>query len=112
MKVQKANCGASVKANRGGYMKIEKTGYNQGGMASSSKSKSDGSDKSKFAKRAEGVQAADGGMAKKKTKKKMAYNAGGSPQKVAMKTCSSCPTPGACASAGRCKKSGKKLQSA
>jgi len=85
MKVKKANCGASVKANRGGYMKMEKTG----------------------------VKAANGGMAKKKKKKKpAAYNAGGAAKKASMKTCSSCPSPSQCASAGRCKKSGKTLTEA
>jgi hypothetical protein len=68
MKVQKANCGASVKAANGGYMKVKKTGYNEGGMASSSKAKTDQADKSKYAKRAEGMKAAKGGMATKKKK--------------------------------------------
>lgn len=68
MKVTKANCGASVKAANGGYMKIEKTGYNAGG-AVSGKAKSDQADKSKYAKRAEGMAAAKGGAAKKVKKK-------------------------------------------
>lgn len=109
MKVKKANCGASVKAANGGYMKVKKTGYNQGG-AVSSKSKSDQADKSKYAKRAEGVKAAKGGMAsKKKVKKAKGYNQGGSPARVAVNVCNACSTPKKCASAGRCAKSGKKL---
>ena len=40
MKVTKANCGASVKAANGGYMKVKKTGYNEGGAASKMKSES------------------------------------------------------------------------
>lgn len=65
MKVKQANCGASVKAANGGYMKISKTGYNAGG-AVSSKAKTDQADKSKYAKRAEGMAASKGGMASKK----------------------------------------------
>lgn len=65
MKVKKANCGASVKAANGGYMKIQKTGYSAGG-AVSSKSKSDQADQSKYAKRAAGVKASKGGAVKKK----------------------------------------------
>lgn len=65
MKVKKANCGASVKAANGGYMKVKKTGYNKGG-AVSSKGKTDMADKSKYAKRAEGVKASKGGAVKKK----------------------------------------------
>ena len=64
MKVTKANCGASVKAANGGYMKVKKTGYNAGGMAGKKKSEMD--DRSKFAKRAEGVKASNGGAVKKK----------------------------------------------
>lgn len=109
MKVKKANCGASVKANDGGYMKVKKTGYNQGGSVSSSKSKTDQKDKSKYAKRAEGVEAAKGGMAKKKKKKPMAYNAGGAAKGTPMKVCGSCPSPSKCTANGRCAKSGKKL---
>jgi len=108
MKVQKANCGASVKAASGGYMKVKKTGYNQGG-AVSSKSKSDTADKSKYAKRAEGVKASKGGMAKKSKKKVAKYNQGGTGERVAVQTCNACSTPSKCASAGRCMKSGKKL---
>lgn len=65
MKVQKANCGASVKAAAGGYMKIEKTGYSTGGMAQKgAKTKVD-------AKDGEKVAASKGGMVKKaKAKKK------------------------------------------
>lgn len=106
MKVKKANCGASVKAAMGGYMKVKKTGYNEGGMASS-KSKTDQADKSKYAKRAEGVKASKGGMAKKK--KKSGYAEGGTGKRVAVQTCNACSTPSKCASAGRCMKSGKKL---
>jgi len=64
MKVTKAKCGASVPAANGGYMKVKKTGYNSGGMAS--KKKADMDDRSKFAKRAEGVKASKGGALKKK----------------------------------------------
>lgn len=65
MKVQKANCGASVKAAAGGYMKIEKTGYSTGGMAQKkAATKTD-------AKDGEKVMASKGGMMKKaKSKKK------------------------------------------
>ena len=111
MKVKKANCGASVKAANGGYMKVKKTGYNQGG-AVSSKAKSDTADKSKYAKRAEGVKAAKGGAVKKKVSKKAkGYAAGGTPEtRVPVSVCNACTTPGKCASAGRCSKSGKALK--
>ena len=109
MKVQKANCGASVKAANGGYMKVKKTGYNEGGMASS-KSKTDQADKSKYAKRAEGMKAAKGGMAKKSKKKVSKYNEGGTGKRVPVKTCSACTTPSKCVAAGRCMKSGKALK--
>lgn len=107
MKVQKANCGASVKAANGGYMKVKKTGYNEGGTAS--RKKSDMDDRSKYAKRAEGVKASKGGMASKKKKKVKGYNQGGAPARVAVNVCNACSTPKKCASAGRCAKSGKKL---
>jgi len=105
MKVTKANCGASVKAANGGYMKVKKTGYNDGGTAS--KKKSDMDDRSKFAKRAEGVKANKGGMASKKKVKK--YNQGGATGRVAVNVCNACSTPKKCTSNGRCVKSGKKL---
>ena len=96
MKVQKANCGASVKAAQGGYMKVEKTGYSTGGMAQK---------KQEDAKRAKGekVEASKGGYAKKKKVVK-AYGGG-----MPMRTCSSCPSPKKCTSNGRCAKTGKKL---
>lgn len=106
MKMQKANCGASVKASggkkpvkaaMGGYMKVEKTGYSTGGMAEKQVSrKSDTKDK-------EMVEASKGGAMKKKP---AGYAKGGTP----MATCAGCPTPKACSSAGRCKKSGNKLK--
>lgn len=112
MKVQKANCGASVKAANGGYMKVKKTGYNEGGMVKSSKSKSDQADKSKYAKRAEGMKAAKGGMASKKksNKKVLKVAQGGSAERVAVSVCSACTTPSKCTSLGRCLKSGKALK--
>lgn len=64
MKITKAKCGASVPASNGGYMKVKKTGYNAGGSAS--KKKSDVEDRSKYAKRAEGMKASKGGAVKKK----------------------------------------------
>lgn len=105
MKVTKANCGASVKAANGGYMKVKKTGYNDGGTAS--KKKSDMDDRSKFSKRAEGVKANKGGMASKKKVKK--YNQGGATGRVAVNVCNACSTPKKCTANGRCAKSGKKL---
>jgi hypothetical protein len=65
MKVTKAKCGASVPAANGGYMKVKKTGYNAGGMAAKRK-QSETDDRSKFAKRADGVKASKGGAVKKK----------------------------------------------
>ena len=63
MKVQKAKCGASVKAAMGGYMKVEKTGYSTGGMAQKgAKAKIDPKDGEK-------VMAAKGGMMSVKTPK-------------------------------------------
>tara|TARA_R110001632_G_scaffold40839_2_gene102477 strand:- start:2850 stop:3179 length:330 start_codon:yes stop_codon:yes gene_type:complete len=108
MKVTKANCGASVKAANGGYMKVKKTGYNDGGTAS--KKKSDMDDRSKYSKRADGVAASKGGMASKKKVKSKAkgYNEGGTPR-VAVNVCNACSTPKKCTSNGRCAKSGKKL---
>ena len=75
MKVTKAKCGASVPAANGGYMKVKKSGYNEGGMAmkkskKADEKKSDMDDRSKFAKRAEGMKAYKGGMASKKKDKK------------------------------------------
>ena len=70
MKVQKAKCGASVKAANGGYMKVQKTGYNKGGMPAKGKAASDKMDESKYSKRSKGEAAmSKGGMAKKKVKK-------------------------------------------
>ena len=108
MKVTKANCGASVKAANGGYMKVKKTGYNDGGTAS--KKKSDMDDRSKYSKRADGVAASKGGMASKKKVKSKAkgYNEGGAPL-VAVNVCNACSTPKKCTANGRCAKSGKKL---
>ena len=105
MKVTKANCGASVKAANGGYMKVKKTGYNEGGVAS--KKKSDMDDRSKYSKRADGVAASKGGMASKKKVKK--YNQGGASGRVAVNVCNACTTPKKCTTNGRCAKSGKKL---
>jgi hypothetical protein len=67
MKVQKAKCGASVKAAQGGYMKVQKTGYNKGGMPAKGKGMSDKADESKYSKRAKGEAAmSKGGTASKK----------------------------------------------
>jgi len=69
-----ANCGASVKAATGGYMQVgqakkgEGTGYNKGGMVEET-TKVKEADRSKFAKRAEGVKANCGGYMKKSKKK-------------------------------------------
>ena len=66
MKITKANCGASVKAAGGGYIKNNKMKPQKAGKAA--KEQSDMDDRSKYAKRADGVKAYKGGMAKKKGK--------------------------------------------
>lgn len=97
MKVQKANCGASVKAAQGGLMSVKKTGYSTGGMAEKKVTrKTDMKDK-------EQVEASKGKYVKKKVTK---MKDGG----TAMRTCAGCPTPDQCAAIGRCKKSGNKLK--
>lgn len=69
-KVKYANCGASVKAANGGYMQVKNTAkLNKGGMVEENKKTKD-ADRSKFAKRAEGVKANCGGYMKKKKKSK------------------------------------------
>ena len=65
MKVEKANCGASVKAAMGGYMEVGK--YSSGGMAQ--KKTADKAKKAGTYKKGEVVEASYGGMAKKKKKK-------------------------------------------
>ena len=94
MKVKKCNAGASVKAANGGYMKVQKTGYNKGG-AVSSKAKSDQADQSKYAKRAAGVKANKGAAINKAGK--------------AVSFCKGCSTKDKCAANGRCAKTGKSL---
>lgn len=69
-KAKHANCGASVKAANGGYMQVQNTAkLSKGGMVDESMKTKD-ADRSKFAKRAEGVKASKGGMVKKSKKSK------------------------------------------